>query len=377
MIIHIITSLHVGGAEMMLYKLLSRLDEFESQVICLQDEGPIGERITNELGIRTRYLHMRASRLPLQFWRLVAWLRQDRPALVQTWMFHADLIGGLAATFAGRPPVVWNVRNIVLDTTSTKRSTVWTIRLCGRLAKRVPTRIIFNSTKALDLHTPLGYPPASSMVIPNGFDTTTFRPDPIARQALRRELNLSDSQPLIGFVARFHPQKDHRNFVQAADHIQREQPDAHFLLCGAAMTWDNTTLAGWIDQHDLRSNFHLLGQRDDTPRINAALDVMMLSSRAEGFPNVVGEAMACGVPCVVTDVGDAAMIVDDTGRGVPPADSLALAEACLDLLRLPPDERQALGNAARHRIETNYSLPVIVERYQDLYTSLLNRNKGN
>jgi glycosyltransferase involved in cell wall biosynthesis len=372
---HVITGLETGGAEMMLYKLLQGLDTtlFCSNVVSLTGSGAVGEKIEN-LGIPLRVLEMH-SRLPnpLAVWRLARWLRQEPPDLVQTWMYHADLVGGLAAKMAGRLPVVWNVRASELAPEAFSRRTIWIQKLCARLSGYLPTHIIFNSLVARRIHVALGYRDEKSLVIPNGFDLTVLSPDPRARREFRHELKLADEQVLVGKIARFDVVKDHHNFFAAAALISRQMPHVRFVLCGDRITWENNILTRWIDEQRLRRVVYLLGRRDDIPRIMTGLDVAVLASSGEGFPNVVGEAMACGVPCVVTDVGDAPMIVGATGRVVPSKNPQALAEACIELLEMSPAKRQELGLAARQRIEENYSLPAVVASYQTLYQTLVSK----
>ena len=219
-------------------------------------------------------------------------------------------------------------------------------------------------------HQAAGYAADRMIVIPNGFDLSLFQPSTEARQIIRREMGLADDTPLVGAVGRYHPHKDYDNFAQAASGIARRIPDAHFLLCGKDLDWNNGELRRTIERHGLGERFHLLGRRSDIPAIQASLDVAVLSSCTEGFPNVVGEAMACAVPCVVTDVGDAAHIVGETGRVVPPRDPEALSRACVDLLQMSPDVRRQLGTRARRRIERHFSIDRITETYTNLWGGL-------
>jgi len=184
------------------------------------------------------------------------------------------------------------------------------------------------------------------------------------------ELGISKDALLIGLVGRFDPQKDHYNFVRAAALLNGHALDAHFLLCGDQVSWENSILTGWIEASGLANRFHLLGRREDITRLTAALDIASSSSYTEGFPNVIGEAMSCGVPCVVTDVGDSALIVGNTGKVVPPKNPEALAAAWGDLIKMGPEYRRQLGSAARRRVEENYSLPAIVSKYENLYKEL-------
>jgi glycosyltransferase involved in cell wall biosynthesis len=377
-ITHVITGLSMGGAQMMLYKLLSHMDRtaFAAEVIPLADVGPLDKKI-QALGVPVRCLGMRPGvPNPLGVYRLARWLRQDPPHLIQTWLYHADLVGGLAARLAGGIPVAWNLRHSDLGPGGNKCTTAWTVRACARLSRWLPERIVCCSESSRKVHTAAGYAHGEMIVIPNGFDLAAFRPDPAARLSVRRELGISEEAPLIGLVGRFNPQKDHRTFVKAAARLHAHLPQVHFLLCGQDVTWDNAPLRRWITAADLPDRCHLLGERDDIPRLTAALDIATTASAyGEGFPNVIGEAMACGVPCVVTDVGDSAHIVGDTGRVVLARDPRALADAWRELVGLGPEDRVQLGLAARRRVEEHFSLPVIVTRYQRLYEELAQPSK--
>jgi len=371
-IVHVITGLTTGGAEMSLFRLLGRIDplRFSSEVISLSDEGTLGSRIRS-LGIPVVTLKLTPGRpSPAALLRLVRRLRASRPAVVQTWMYHADLLGGMAAWLAGGLPVAWGIHNWNLAPPATRRSTVVTARACAWSSRWLPDRIVCVSEASRQVHDAFGYASDKLVVIPNGFDLEAFKPDSRGRQELRGELLVPDTAPLIGRVGRYDLQKDYRNFVDAAARIHAGRPDAHFILCGDGIDWENRELAGWIDSAGLRERCRLLGPRDDVPRILAALDLACSPSLGEAFPLFVGEAMATGVPCVVTDVGDSARLVGETGRVVPPHDSEALARACLEMIELGPDRRQRLGSVARTRIEHKFSLARTVGRYQDLYEGL-------
>jgi glycosyltransferase involved in cell wall biosynthesis len=373
-VLHVITALLGGGAEMMLYRLLSRLDRtrFTPQVISLLDHGPISRKI-QALGIPVRSLGMKEGiPNPVVVLRLARWLRQDPPDVIQTWMYHADLVGGLAARLAGGFPVAWGIRHSDLSTETSSRLTHLTVKMCAHLSRWLPDRIVCCSEASRQVHTAIGYAADKMVVIPNGYDVETFRPDSGARASVRKRLAISEDAPVVGMVARFDPQKDHRTFIRAAQLLHRDRPDAHFLLCGDEVTWENQELARWIDEADLRTRCHLLGRRDDEiPNLTAAFDIASLSSSyGEGFPNVVSEAMSCGVPCVVTDVGDAALIVGQTGIVVPPSNPEALATAWRKVLDLGCEGRRHLGIAARQSIRERFDIAEVVGRYQHLAEEL-------
>jgi glycosyltransferase involved in cell wall biosynthesis len=243
-------------------------------------------------------------------------------------------------------------------------------RICAILSRRLPARIVCCSEAALLIHKDLHYAAEKMEVIPNGFDLEQVKPDAAARISVRQELGIPEDAPSIGIAARFHPLKDHFNFVSAAARLHKQIPEAHFLLCGLDITWQNSQLAGWIEAAGIRDCCHLLGLRHDMPRLFSAMDIATTASRSEAFPVAIGEAMACGTPCVVTDVGDCALIVADTGIVVPAGNPSALAEGWRNLIEAGPKVRHRLGVAARRRIQQHFALPPIVERYQTIYTRL-------
>lgn len=368
----LITALTGGGAEMMLYRLMSRLNrtKFNAQVVSMIGLGPVGEKI-RALGIPVRSLEMsQGLPNPLAVLRLVRWLRCDKPDVIQTWMYHADLLGGLAARLAGGIPVSWGIRHSDLSLEGNRRLTLLTVKACAPISRWLPTKIVCCSEASRQVHSAVGYAAEKMIVIPNGIDPELFRPNPKARGTIRRTLGIADEAPVIGMVGRFHPQKDHYNFVQAAQYLSRSMPDVRFLLCGEDVTWENEELVKWINDAGIHERVFLLGKRDDIPELTAAFDIASLSSMGEGFPNVVVEAMACGVPCVVTDVGESARIVGDVGVSVPRRDPQALANAWLKVLTMDGDDRKRLGLSARERVIQHYSLTQIVSRYERLFEEL-------
>jgi glycosyltransferase involved in cell wall biosynthesis len=372
-VVHVITGLKTGGAEVMLLRLLKQLQgsDYDPYVVGLTGPGEISEQL-QALGIPVEALAMRRGMPnPATVLKVARILRRVRPDVVQTWMYHADLTGGLAARAAGNPPVAWGLHSGNLSSSIIKRHTLMTVRACARLSSRVPAAIVSCAESTRQQHLEFGYAADKMLVIPNGFDLGAFRPDPAARVAVRRELGLAETDRLVGIVARFHPQKDHRTFVETAGIVAAHRGDTHFVFSGENLTWDNADLVTWIDDAGIRSRCHLLGRRSDVARIQASLDVGCLSSRGgEAMPLTIGEAMACGVPCAVTDVGDAALLVGETGRVAPPRDPAALAAAIEALLALNPEERARAGEAARRRIAERYSLQSIADRYVALHERL-------
>jgi glycosyltransferase involved in cell wall biosynthesis len=372
---HVITDLSTGGAEIMLYRLVSKMEgsRYTNLVISLTGKGPVGARI-EELGIPVRCLDMKPGVLDIKsLFRLAGWLKDFAPEIIQTWMYHSDLIGGLAGRLGQpRAKVVWGIHNSTLDPATSKHSTMWVVRLLALLSHIIPDRILSCSIKAREVHVHKGYAARKFQVIPNGFDLGMFQPDTHAKDEIRQELNISEGVPLVGLIARFDPQKDHATFLKAGALLARRIPTVHFLLCGDRITQENQELNALVESTGLQERVHLLGRREDMPRVMAALDVAATSSAyGEAFPQVVGEAMACGILCVVTDVGDSAYMVGETGKVVPPLDPDALASALAELLEVPNEERVRMGRAARERIKKNFSLPSVVQQYDQVYSRLV------
>ncbi len=367
-ILHVISSLGPAGAERMLYKLIeaTRADGIEHAVVSLTGDGVVGEMLrardvpVASLGMRSGVPDPRAAA------RLVWRIGADRPDLVQSWMYHADLLAGIAAA-AGRIPVVWGIRHGGADAGGLKRLTHLTRAACARLSGVLPARIVCCAEAVMRSHAAVGYRTDRMVVIPNGFDLDRFAPDPAAGARVRAELDIPPGAPAVGRVARFHPDKDHRTFLLAARTVAGALPGALFLLAGFGVTSANPLLASLIDELGLGGRVRLLGVRNDISAVLAALDVVVQSSRVEGFPNVLGEAMACGIPVAATDCGDSAEIVGDTGRIVPTGDPGALANAVIELLTLPVERRSALGRACRQRVMERYHIRSVARRFEALW----------
>jgi len=235
--------------------------------------------------------------------------------------------------------------------------------------------MINNSLSSARLHErSLGYSNDRWAILPNGFELEKFVPSERARQDLRAELRLPPDSLLIGLIGRYHPMKDHSNFLKAAGILGRRDPSVHFVLAGAGVDSANVELRELAKAFGVADCLHLLGARTDAPYITAALDIAGSASYSEAFPNVIGEAMSCGVPCVVTDVGDSAWLVGDTGFFVTPRDSNALADAWTELINRGEQGRQTLGTAARSRIAGMFSIASVAAQYARLYDQVLKRH---
>ena len=378
---HVITGLSTGGAETMLLKLLSAASgSMEHVVVSLGDEGTIGPRIA-ALGAPVHCLGLRRSAPnPFRALSILPLAQRIDPQVIQGWMYHGNLMASMAALALRKsvtrnmprqkPPVLWNIRQTVYDLRRERWLTAKLIRL-GARASSGPSAIIYNSQTSAGQHEELGYCAEKRVIIPNGFDCQVLRPDEAARKAVRAELGISDETVLVGLVARYHPMKDHIGFIKAAALVVQSHPQTRFVLAGASVSSKQPELAEAIQQNKLGDRVMLLGERSDIPRLNNAFDIgCSASAWGEGFSNSIGEAMACGVPCAVTDVGDSAYIVADSGFVAPPRAPEALASAIGRLVELGRSGRQQLGAKARQRIETEFSLSSIVQNYENLYLTI-------
>lgn len=368
-IVHLITGLDTGGAERMLSRLVAHADRdrFRSLVVSMTNAGTIGPTL-NEAGIELISLGMRRGMPnPRGLLRLACILREVRADILQTWLYHADCFGLMAQQLGKVPHLVWNLRcsDIALSPIAAA------VRRILSRCSAMPDSIIVNSRAGRRFHESIGYHPRRWEFIPNGFDTVEFAPDLAARRRIRSELGIARDTIVIGFPARYHPMKDHSTFFSAATAMAAECPGVCFLLAGPGIESTNRPLARAIAECGMTDRVRLLGERCDMPAVYAAFDIATLSSAwGEGFPNVLGEAMACGLPCAATDSGDTRELLGDSGFVVPPRDPEALVEAWKMLIAMGKEGRHSLGAAARARIIREYDLGRIVKHYEALYVDI-------
>lgn len=371
-VVHIISGLGQGGAEAVLYRLatapVSSLRSIRHVVISMNGLGVFGPRL-QAAGIEVQDLQMHgAFGVVRGLWRLRKLIKRIQPDVIQTWMYHADLLGGLVARSAGVKAVAWGIRNSgenLHQSSLSARSIAW---LCARLSVYVPEVIVACADNAARRHKHWGYDADKVQVIPNGYDLSKWQPDAQAAAQLRHELGINAQTPLLASVARWNPLKDHPNLLAALAKVKRSHPQMRCLLVGEGLDSNNAELMRLIDLYSLADHLILLGRRDDVPTIMAAADIHVLSSKAEGFPNVVCEAMVSRALCVVTDVGDAVKIVGEEGIAVPARNAEALAvgiDKALGLLQNA--DLPARLEAGAQRIARLYSLESMVSQYDELW----------
>lgn len=370
-ILHIITGLNTGGAERMLVKLIEETkNDIEHSVISLLDGGTQGDYL-REIGVNIFEISSKSLiKFPKYFHRINKAKKKVNPDLIQGWMYHGNLVASLVKVLNKKLPVIYNVRHSLHSIKHEKQLTRWIIKLNSYLSANAAA-VIYNSNISRNQHEEFGFDASTSITIPNGFFVDTFKNNETYRDEIRNELMISKSKFVFGQIGRNHPMKDYKNYVKAAKIVLEEGHDCHFLLVGRGIENDSK-LQELVKGKE--SNFSFIGQRNDIEKIWNTVDVGVLSSAwGEGFPNVVGEAMACEKPCVVTDVGDAAFVVGKTGEVVQPQNSKELSASMIKMLMLRKKELKELGYKARKRIVENFSIEKVSKDYINLYESILNK----
>ncbi|MGQ4880230.1 glycosyltransferase [Billgrantia sp. LNSP4103-1] len=372
-ILHVITSLYPGGAQSALCRLCIGDKKNTHTVVAMIGGGDL-EKTLGDYGIVVETLGFtRRNGVLKGFLLLRKLLRSYRPDLVQTWMYHPDLFGGVCARLAGVRHVCWGIRHTVLESGKSSRSSIWSARLCASLSGVVPARIVCCAHEAAKVHEALGYRSDRMVVIPNGYDLSDFYP--YANVEACRRIFLSHDErhlPVLGMVGRFNAQKDHANLLEALAEVASRGLDFRCLLVGADLDFSNKTLVDWINRLGLQDKVKLLGLRSDIPVVMNCLDLHVLSSSfGEAFPNVIAEAMACGTPCVGTDVGDTSLIIGEWGWVVPPRDSGRLADAIHAAINESQEQpslwSQRCRSSAEH-IQTHFTIDRMVDAFDSVWS---------
>lgn len=370
-ITHVIIGLGVGGAELMLKRLVEGLngkDGMHHSVISLTDLGPVGQQLLDS-GIHVTSLGMKNSlSIPSTFIKLRRELKKQKSDIVQTWMYHADFLGGLAAKSLGIQNIIWGIRTTDV-TQGSSRLTVILRKLCAWLSYSVPKVIICAADAGRKEHEKVGYDSKKMRVIPNGFDPNYLKSSPDKVDKLRNENGLQNKHIVIGSVGRFNIEKNQELFVKAAALIAENHDSLRFMIVGRDNNFENLKLVSWIKQYKLQDRFILLGERSDVPICLSAMDIFCLHSNTEGFPNVLGEAMAMGIPCVSTDVGDARLLLNSYGWVVD-SSAEAIANQINKLLQLDFDQLKNISELAQEHLYENYSILSILDNYKEIYREL-------
>lgn len=368
-ILHIIGSLERGGAELMLSRIVGAMREDIHCVISLSKLGPLGEQLI-AIGCDVYALNIRNRSFLSALFSLGGCIRTFKPDVIQTWMYHSDLIGGLVGRLAGVSNVIWNIRNTEIPQGRFSK-TYLIVRLCGLFSHFIPRRIVCCADAALEHHERLGYCKRKMIVIPNGYLVNSDLPDNQEIISMRNFFGIPSDILVVGAVGRFDPLKGYDIFIEAANLVAGSfEGKVLFLMIGRHMTKENNLLQDLILKKGGIAIFKMIGEQSNVSRLISMLDVFCLSSRAEGFPNVVVEAMLMQVPCVVTDVGDARKIIGEDGVVVKKNDPQELADGILKLINISSEQRKFYGTSSRERAIKNYSINKVADEYQKIYRDL-------
>lgn len=371
-ILHVISGLGTGGAEVMLARLCGALADrgVENRVVCLGIGGPVADLLV-EQGVCVDCLGLKPGRFTPRGWlRLRSIAKHYQPDVIHGWMYHGALASQSVVFSKKTPSLVMGVHYTPMDLKSEKLKTRVVMRALAKLSRRFGA-ITYVSAASKAVHESMGYYPRAAEIIPNGFDLERFIDDPKAKSRIRNELLISPEQFVVGHVARYHPMKDHANLLRAAAEFIKRVPDAVFILIGDGVTTENQALVTLANRLGIYSHLRLCGRRNDIPALNAAMDVATSSSYCEAFPLSLGEAMACSVPCVATDIGDIREIIGDAGIVVPPRNPQALCDGWQQLANMDGDTRKSLGLLGRERIAKRYSLSACTDSHIELYKRLV------
>jgi glycosyltransferase involved in cell wall biosynthesis len=373
-VIHIITSLGDGGAEHTLFKICKHDISNKHIVISLKGPGKYFS-LLSRLGVKVYCLNFKFYSI-YKFFLLINLLRSLKPDIVQTWLVHADLIGGVAAQLAGIKKIIWNVRYSNFEIGKAKLTTILIIKFLAKLSFFIPKLIVIVSKRAKKIYEIEGYDKRKFKFIPNGYDLLFLKPNIIQKKIFQKKIKIKKQIPLIGNVARYDPKKDHVNLLNALSLLRSKKIDFVCFLVGSKINKNNIRLVSEIKRLKLSKYIKLLGRNDNILQVMNGLDVYVQSSSyGEGFPNVVAEAMACGTPCIVTDVGDASIIVGKTGWIVPPNNpnklAKALENAIYEVITKKINKRR---DKARSRIRKNFDLSKMLKSYNKSWYQVHRKN---
>ena len=371
-ILHIITGLNKGGAETLLCNLCQFDKEHEHEIISLSYVKD-SQSLSSMHNFSIHSLNFPVGKIRIfGLFKLYKLIKKIKPDAIQTWLIHADLIGGIAARFSGIKNIFWGVHHTILLPGKVKFSTIFVLKCNAFLSNFVPKKIIYCAEKSRQIQESIGFNKSKGLVIQNGYDIKNFSQNDILRKDFRNELGCSDNTFLIGHVGSYHPLKDQSNLIDALAFLNKKGFNYSAVLVGKDLDHNNDDLVCKIRDNELTDHIFLLGERNDIPAVMNGIDLFVLSSISEAFPNVLNEAMACGTPCVTTNVGDASLIVDNTGWVVSPKDPKAIANAVFKAV----DEKQSDNltwvkrkNECHKRIADHFTLEKMLKKYKEAWAS--------
>ena len=371
-VLHIITGLKRGGAETLLYRICQFDKEYNHTVISLTGTQDYGKML-NQINVSVYALNFSSSKINFfGLFKLYKLIREIKPDVVQTWMSHADLIGGVIARFAGIKNIFWGVHHTNLIKGESKRATMMIVKLNALLSYLVPKKIIYCAEKSREIQELIGFKKNKGVVIQNGYDVNSFYQDNSLSESFRNELDISLDEFVIGHVGSYDPLKDQKTLIKSFAYLDQNSFNFIAVLVGMNLDNGNNALVRFLKENGLIERVHLLGIRKDILAVMNGIDLFMLSSISEAFPNVLNEAMACGTPCITTDVGDAGLIVGKTGWVVKPKDPKALANASIEALKEKQSNNESWGqrkDACRQRIVENFTFEKMIKKYKEVWVA--------
>ena len=369
-ILHIISGLKRGGAETQLFRICQFDQDNDHIVVSLSNKEGYGD-ILEEINVSVYALNFSSGRISISgLIKLYRIMKQQKPDVVQTWMNHADFIGGIIARIAGIKNIFWGVHQTILIKGKSKAFTIMIVKLNAILSNLIPNKIIYCAEKSREVHELIGFKKSKGVVIQNGYDINIFHQNDSLRKDFRDKLGISQDAFIIGHVASYDPLKDQDTLIKSLGNLLQRKIKFSAVLVGENLDNLNDDLVSSIKDNGLSDNVYLLGTRDDILSVMNAIDLFLLSSVSEAFPNVLNEAMACGTPCLATDVGDSSFIVDKTGWIVQPKDSKAMANACVNAFNEKEQNNEhwkKRKEACRERIIENFSFEKMINKYKDIW----------
>ena len=370
-ILHIISGLKRGGAETQLFRICKFDQDNDHIVVSLSNKEGYGD-ILEKLNVSVYALNFSSGRINISgLIKLYRIMKQLKPDVVQTWMNHADLIGGIIARIAGIKNIFWGVHQTILIKGKSKASTIMIVKLNAFLSYLIPNKIIYCAEKSREVHELIGFKKSKGVVIQNGYDINIFHQNDSLAKDFRDKLKIPQDAFIIGHVASYDPLKGQDTLIKSLSSLLKRKIKFIAILVGTNLDHLNYDLVTSLKDNGLSDNVYLLGIRDDILSIMNAIDLFLLSSISEAFPNVLNEAMLCGTPCLTTNVGDAALIVDKTGWIVEPRDSTGMADACVHALNEKEKNSEHWKNrkeSCRKRIIENFSFEKMINKYKEIWT---------
>lgn len=372
-VFHIITGLEAGGAERVLYSLIKDDKDKEHIVVSFADDGYYGP-LLKDLGIKVITLHLNnVFKLIAGIFRLISLIKSHKPDIFVTWMIHASLLGGLVAKFSSNSPIIWNFRGTIFTPGGGKELFYnFLLKACSLLSDKIPSKIVCCAESISEELVDIKFPNSKIIVIPNGYDLNIFKPRSDYRKEVRSNFGITDNLLFLGMFARWDPQKNIDELVHALSLVKKKDQRFKMLLAGSGII--NKKLTTLINICDLKNEVILLDQSPNVEKIMNSLDIHILSSSyGEGFPNVICETMACGIPNISTNVGDSSFIIQENGWITSDSSRFGLADAISNAIKDYENYEVFLEKKqnSRKRIKEKFTLEKMISNYTMVIESCL------